>query len=82
MKVKTDEALERYVGAPAETWFTGARIKSVRDQPLTPGGRTRITLFERAAEQGALGATNQLGIFYLEGEGVPLDERRAIGRGR
>ncbi len=45
-KVVRNEALTAYLNAP-ETIELGARIKDVRDQPLRPGGRVVMTLFER-----------------------------------
>jgi hypothetical protein len=45
-KVVRNEALKAYLDA-AETLDLGARLKDVRDQPLRPGGRAVMTLFER-----------------------------------
>lgn len=50
MKVIRDEAYQRYLGLAQSTAWTGARVKDVRDRPLMPGGRTRVTLFERTAD--------------------------------
>jgi hypothetical protein len=45
-KVVRNEALTAYLDAPA-TNELGTRLKDVRDQPLRPGGRAVMTLFER-----------------------------------
>lgn len=44
-KVVRNAALEAYLGAPT-TLTLGTRLKDVRDQPLHPGGRVVMTLFE------------------------------------
>jgi hypothetical protein len=45
-KVVRNEALMAYQNAP-ETLDLGTRLKDVRDEPLRPGGRVVMTLFER-----------------------------------
>jgi hypothetical protein len=45
-KVVRDAALAAYLDAPT-TLELGTRLKDVRDQPLRPGGRVVMTLFER-----------------------------------
>lgn len=45
-KVVRNAALTAYLDAP-ETVDMGTRLKDVRDQPLRPGGRVVVTLFER-----------------------------------
>lgn len=45
-KVVRNEALTAYRAAPT-TIDLGTRLKDVRDQPLQPGGRVIMTLFER-----------------------------------
>ena len=47
MKPIYDEAYARYLNAPRAAWWQGQRVKEVRHQPLWPGGRTEVTLFER-----------------------------------
>ncbi|MEM7154493.1 MAG: hypothetical protein AAF799_16720 [Myxococcota bacterium] len=47
-KVVRNAAYQAYLDAN-ETLDLGTRLKSVRDEPLTPGGRARMTLFERVS---------------------------------
>ena len=47
MKVKRNAAWVNYISAADDPAFTGRRIKRERDRPLMPGGRARLTLFER-----------------------------------
>ncbi|MCB9761491.1 MAG: hypothetical protein H6739_16730 [Alphaproteobacteria bacterium] len=47
MTVSRDEARAAFDDAPEQPWFTGVRIKDRRHEPLTPGGRCRLTLFEQ-----------------------------------
>lgn len=51
MKVIRDEAYQRYLSITQEEGFGGSRVKNLRDQPLTPGGRVRMTLFERSSDE-------------------------------
>ncbi len=47
-KVVRNAAYQAFIDA-AESIDLGTRIKKVRDQPLQPGGRVRMTLFERVS---------------------------------
>ena len=47
MKVVDDEAYRVFADA-AEGEKLGVRIKSVRDEPLMPGGRARVQMFDKA----------------------------------
>lgn len=47
MGVVRDEALAAFEAAADEPWWEGVRLKDVRDATLTPGGRARVTFFER-----------------------------------
>lgn len=47
-KVVRNAAFDAFLDA-ANSVALGTRVKHVRDQPLTPGGRVRMTLFERVA---------------------------------
>ncbi len=47
MDPRRQEAWQSFVRGPGHDWFQGIRIKGVRAAPLTPGGRARLTLFER-----------------------------------
>lgn len=47
-KVVRDAAFQAYLDASADEQL-GTRLKQVRDQPLTPGGRVHMTLFERVS---------------------------------
>lgn len=50
MKVIRDEAYQRFTEAAQAGSFGGARVKEERVRPLAPGGRVRMTLFERTAD--------------------------------
>ncbi len=52
MKVRDDDAYQRFLSVPSQDSWTGIRIKRVRHQPLHPGGRARLTLFEKISEDG------------------------------
>lgn len=52
MKVLSNDALAKYERAVDEEWFAGTRLKEVRATPLKPGGRTEMTLFEQATDEG------------------------------
>lgn len=47
MKIIRDDAWRAWLAVTDDPAFEGVRIKSIRDQPLTPGGRCQMTLFER-----------------------------------
>ena len=47
MKVIRDEAWRAFLAAPEAESFAGTRIKHVRDGELHPGGRVRLTWFEK-----------------------------------
>ena len=49
MKVIQDQSWRAFASAADE--LGGARIKDIREQPLTPGGRVRLTLFERPVNE-------------------------------
>ena len=51
MKVIRDEAYQRFVAAADAEGWTGVRIKDVRDRALSPGGRARLTLFEKVEDE-------------------------------
>ena len=51
MKVVRDEAYQRYLSVTQEADFGGSRVKDLRETPLTPGGRVRMTLFERSLDE-------------------------------
>jgi hypothetical protein len=46
MKVEKDRAYSDFLDAANAPGWGGVRIKDIRDRPLSPGGRTRLTLFE------------------------------------
>jgi hypothetical protein len=46
MKVERDRAHSEFVEAADARGWGGVRIKDIRERPLYPGGRTRLTLFE------------------------------------
>jgi hypothetical protein len=52
MQVRPDQAWEAFARLADLEQFGGRRIKEVRHQPLTPGGRARLTLFEQVGEAG------------------------------
>lgn len=52
MQVRPDQAWEAFEILQDAEWFEGERIKGLRDRPLTPGGRARLTLFEQVEGAG------------------------------
>ena len=52
MSVVQDEAFAAFDGVVDEPWWQGVRLKDVRDAVLTPGGRARVTFFERVEDEG------------------------------
>ncbi len=49
MKVIRDEAYQRFLAGVASPGM-GVRVKELRDRAISPGGRVRMTLFERGAD--------------------------------
>ena len=52
MRVVDDEAYRRFLAAADDPTWPGARIKDERSNPLQPGGRATVTLFEKAQDNG------------------------------
>lgn len=50
MKVIRDEAYQRFIAGTQGSLSAGIRVKDQRDRALSPGGRVRMTLFERSAD--------------------------------
>jgi hypothetical protein len=52
MKVERDGAYSDFLNAASAPGWGGVRIKDIRDRPLYPGGRARLTLFECVSCKG------------------------------
>lgn len=47
MKVVKNRSWRTFQDIPNRAWFTGKRVKSVRHESLSPGGRAELTLFTK-----------------------------------
>ena len=52
MRVKQDQIWIQFLQLTEQAWFSGTRIKQVRDQKLHPGGRVELSLFAKVENQG------------------------------
>lgn len=52
MDVIRDEAMAAFEGLTDEPGWAGVRLKDVRSEALSPGGRARLTFFERVEDEG------------------------------
>lgn len=52
MKVKDDKAYREFIDTVNQAGWPGVRIKQIRHEPLSPGGRVRLTLFEAVEGNG------------------------------
>ncbi len=47
MQVVQNQSWRTFQDMPNRSWFAGTRVKKVRHEPLRPGGRAELTLFDR-----------------------------------
>ena len=61
---------------------TADQQEAPQSEPAPDAPRNRVELLRKAAEQGDASAMFKLGVAYIDGRGVPKDEREAVNWSR